>query len=416
MITLSHNAKGFFSKSDSREIHLNQSTSPFFAFSTAIATFNKPQQLGRFVPLTGNTNQMNKFFDALKNSRSRVIRIAHFGDSLIQGDIISDHLRDKLQNRFGGKGAGFLSIISNDIKMKRTTKHSFSDDWDYVSIVTRNPNSMPFGISGTVAVPKRNSWVKYEATTYFNSTNSFSKVRIYYSHSDNNSIIEYTWDGKNTEKIKLNAGEKVNELIIDAKGNRSTILIKFISGKSPYIYGVSLESGNGLYLDNFSMPGNTGSSLLEIPKNTLKDFNDLSSYNLIILTYGANVSSSNKGIYTLYENKMRSVIEQFRNIFTKASFLLVGVGDKTAKVGTRFVTNPDVQKLLETQKRIVDKTKITFWNLWEAMGGENSMDEWVNHAPPLALKDYSHFTQLGGARVAQLIYEAIMDSYDRMAK
>lgn len=371
-------------------------------------------QLGKFVPLSGNTDQMKKFFNALKNSKEKVIKIAHYGDSLIQGDVISEWLREKLQERFGGKGAGLLQIVSVDIKMRQTTKHTFSDDWNYVAIITRNPDQLPFGISGSVAVPKPGSWVKYESTNYLSSTSSFRIIKFYYSNADNSTTFQYTVNNKIKSTIQLKPGNNVQELKIDLKDQVTAIELKFVSGKTPYCYGVSLESGNGVYLDNFPMPGNSGVSLADIPKNIIKDFNELIDYNLVILTYGANVNSPNKNIFNLYENKMVTIIEEFKTLFPNASFLLIGVGDKTMKRGNKFITNPDVPLLLESQKKIIEKTGITFWNLWESMGGENSMDSWVNAAPPLALKDYSHFTQLGGQRVSQLLFDSIMDLYQKM--
>ncbi|MBI1938776.1 MAG: hypothetical protein HYS25_11720 [Ignavibacteriales bacterium] len=354
---------------------------------------------------------MKIFFNALKDSKNKIVRIGYYGDSLIHGDVITEYLREKFQSTFSGKGAGFLSIVSSDIKMKATTKHTFSDDWNSVSIVTRNPDRMPFGINGSVAVPKTGSWVKYESTNYLESTSSFEKAKLYYSHADNSSVIEYKINGRAPVKVNLHTGENVQELLIDARGNVASIEIKFISGKAPYFYCASLESGSGVYVDNFAMPGNSGASLLEIPKNVINDFNKYADFNLIVFNYGANVSSPNKGIYTLYENKMISLIEEFKKLFPRASFLLVSVGDKTMKKGAQFITNPEVPMLLETQKKITEKTKIAFWNLWEAMGGNNSMKDWVGSAPPMALKDYAHFTPVGGSRVAELLFEAIMNSY-----
>jgi hypothetical protein len=373
-------------------------------------------QLGKEVPITGDINQLKFFFNSLKETKNKVIRVAHFGDSQIQGDIISEYIREKLQAKFGGKGAGYLSIQANDIKMRMTTEHTFSSDWNFASIITRNSDNLPFGMSGSVAVPKPGSWVKYRSTNYLKSTSSFVKARLFYSNADESSSIQYTINGSKTTKVNLQKGESVQELIIDTKSVASLIEIKFLFGKQPYFYGVSLESGNGIYVDNFPMPGNTGASLLDIPINNLTDFNKLANYSLFILSYGNNVSSTNRGIYTVYENKMYNVIQQLRKAFPNTSILLFSVNDKTVKLGGRFVTNPEVPQLLETQKHIIDKSKVSFWNLWEAMGGQNSMNEWVNSAPPMALKDYSHFTQIGGERVAQLFIDALLDVQSKIQK
>jgi hypothetical protein len=106
---------------------------------------------------------------------------------------------------------------------------------------------------------------------------------------------------------------------------------------------------------------------------------------------------------------MNNVIEHLRKAFPNTSILLFSVNDKTIKQGNRFITNPDVPMLLSTQKKIVEKSKVAFWNLWEAMGGNNSMNEWVNSAPPLALKDFSHFTPVGGERVAELFLKSLLE-------
>lgn len=377
-------------------------------------TFTAEQkQLGKFVSLSGNLEQLKTFFNALKDSNKRIVRIAHYGDSLIQGDVITEYLREFFQEKFGGKGIGFLSIVANDIKMKTSIKHTYSNDWEYTSIITRNPKNLPLGISGSVAIPSVNSWVRYEATNNLKSTNSFSIIKIYYSNADKNSVIQYRINDGKFISVNLEEGTSLKELKISVNGIGKSFEMKFVSGKQPYFYGVSLESGNGVYVDNFPMPGNSGISLLDISENVLKDFQKYSDYSLIILTYGANVNAPNKNIFNYYENKMVSVIDFLRRSFPNAGIVLIGVGDKTIKVGNKFITNPDVELLLNAQKKIVERANIAFWNLWEAMGGENSMSQWVNYNPPMALKDFSHFTSIGGKRVAQLFFNAIVDAYSK---
>jgi hypothetical protein len=370
-----------------------------------------PQQpkLGKFIPITGNIKQLEHFFSELKKSKNKKIRIAHYGDSLLLGDIITEYLREKFQDKYSGKGIGFLSIVADDYRMRRSIMQSYSDDWQYASFVSRNPEQFPFGINGTVAKPKPGSWVKYESTPMFKATSSFDIVKVFYSNADRTSSLKYSIDKSSPQKLNFEPGDNIQQVVIN-KPNSKTFELQFIDGKAPFIYGISLESSTGIIIDNFPMRGNSGASLADISTKTLADFNSLMDYDLIIFNYGANVSSPNKGIYTVYENKMVSVIEEFKKIFPKTSFLLVSVADKTVKRGSQFITNPDVPVLLESQKKIAGRTNIAFWNLWEAMGGNNSMKDWVDAAPPQALKDYAHFTTEGGTRVAELLFEAIMDA------
>ena len=367
------------------------------------------QKLGKFVALSGNVEKLRAFFHALTASTNHKIRIAHFGDSLILGDIITEYLRFNLQQKFGGGGVGMLPIVSDDYRMRRTTLESFSNDWSFGSIVSGNRNQYPLGINGTVSIPRPGSWVEYEATSVFKTTSSFEIVKIFYSNADQTSTIQYSINGGPPTTSTLKDGIDVNQMVIDCNTRATKIKIKFISGKQPFFYGVSLEAkGNGVIVDNFPLRGNSGVSLLDIQENTMQQFNKYLSYDLIILNYGANVYFPNPAGFTLYENKMSEVINQFEQAFPNAGILLVSVGDKTIKRGSNFITNPDVQLLLDTQKKIVNKTGIAFWNMWEAMGGLNSMNEWVNAAPPLALRDYSHFNNDGGERIAELLFEALL--------
>ena len=377
--------------------------------------YNSQQKLGKVISLGGNLDQLKYFFNALKNSKNKKVRIAHYGDSLIMGDLITETLREKFQEKFSGMGVGYISIVPDDFRMRRTVSQSSSDDWDYASFMTRNAEKLPYGISGAVAVPKNGSWVKYETTQAFKSASSFDIFKLFYNNADKSSTVQIIFDNGTIKKLNLESGNDIQELILDVKDSKK-IELQFLNGKKPYFYGVSLESSKGIYIDNFSMRGNSGVVLLEIDSKIIQDCNKYLDYSLIIFNYGANVSSPNKGIFALYENKMVSVIEEFKKIFPNTSFLLVSVADKTIKRANQFITDPDVPLLLESQKRIAERTGIAFWNLWEAMGGNNSMNTWVNAAPPQALKDYAHFTNEGAERVGELFFESIIDAFQKYSK
>ena len=57
---------------------------------------------------------MDHFYEMLCNARQlgRTIKIAYFGDSFIEGDILTDQLRSRLQTTFGGEGVGYVDMAS----------------------------------------------------------------------------------------------------------------------------------------------------------------------------------------------------------------------------------------------------------------------------------------------------------------
>jgi lysophospholipase L1-like esterase len=183
-----------------------------------------------------------------------------------------------------------------------------------------------------------------------------------------------------------------------------------VRGPRP-VYGVSFESPGGVTLDNFSFRGNSGMSLTRIPYKELAAFGKLQAYDLIILHYGVNVASSRVRSFGWYERAMTRVVDRMQRAFPQASILIVGMSDKSARIDGEFQTDPSVPRLLAAQRRLAERNHAAFWNLFEAMGGENSMVSWVEESPALANKDYTHVNFRGARKIAGLLFDYLMSEY-----
>ncbi|MBU0475620.1 MAG: hypothetical protein KKF62_15840 [Bacteroidetes bacterium] len=381
-----------------------------------IAEYDKLDNYLNFAPtvsgsnLSGNLSQLNKFLSALKQADKKQVRIAHYGDSTLEGDLISSDSRDLFQQKFGGKGVGIVPITSNDVSFRKTTDLSFSDNWETASVYTRNKDRLPVGMSGHVYVNGNNDWVEMKTNNRYKTVKEFDIVKLFYSNATNNATVIYSLDGGKPVTQSLKTGNKLNVLEVDADGSKS-IKFTFPIAKSAYYFGISLESSKGVYLDNFALRGNSGVDLKKIESEDLKAFNNELDYKLVILEFGLNILSGRSTNFTLYEKNMIKVIETMKEAMPGASFLLVGVHDKCIKKGSKFVTDPAVIKLIETQKNIAKEADIAFWNLFDAMGGENSMPSWVDSNPPRAFKDYIHFNDIGAREEAQMLFDELMKKY-----
>ncbi len=369
--------------------------------------------LTRDVPITGNTSQMSYFYQALKNAGSRQLRIAHYGDSEIEGDLITSDIRDNFQRKFGGEGVGYLSITSQDITFRTTTKMSFSNNWKTTNVLsgylgTGNPNNLPIGMSGFMATPQGVSWVRYEETGKYPSMTTFKVAKVFYTNAKP-STIKYSFNDGSEQTASLTPGKGVKELKLTYSSGATTFKLTTTMANQADFYGVSLEDGNGVYVDNFPWRGNTGISFRELNEGALRDFDRLCNYKLIIINFGGNQVSSGDSNFDWFESQMIKIINNLKSTFPQSSFLLISVGDKSKKVGTRLMTDPLVLKLVETQKRIANATGIAFWNLFEAMGGHNSMLNWVDANPPLAIKDYTHINLQGAKKIADMLTKALLD-------
>ena len=353
-----------------------------------------------------NPAALKKFFDALKQTGSKKIRIAHYGDSAIEGDNISADVRKNLQSKFGGNGVGIVGITSQDVKFRTTTNLTFSSDWKTSSLVSSNSEKLPLGVNGCVYQPVSGSWVRLETSSQYGVKN-FTNAHIYYS-SDKNVTVKYSFDDKAEATTELKASRSVTEAVLTASGKVKSVKITVTNPAKTYLYGVSLEESNGIYVDNFPLRGNSGVSLRDLDAGTLKDFDKMLNYKLIILNFGLNMISADAKDFGWYETAMNGILTKYKEAFPQASILILSVQDKSTKKGTKFVTDPSVFKLVEAQRKIAQKNGVAFWNLFESMGGTDSMNDWVDKG--LAEKDYAHLKLSGAKKVADLLTEALLEA------
>ncbi|GMU85314.1 MAG: hypothetical protein AMXMBFR48_05560 [Ignavibacteriales bacterium] len=361
-------------------------------------------------PIKGNTSQLKYFFDALSDSKNKKVRIGHWGDSIILGDVLSDSFRRLLQKQFGGNGVGFVSLVPEDLTMRLSTLVTSSDDWVEASIFKRNKDKLPLGISGSVFTTKTgNGWVSYDVGKYNQSIRNYNSINLIYANGNSSGQIKFLTSTGYSKTIKLEPGSGIRKVTIDFPTPVTSVRLEFSSCQNIYFYGVSIENSHGVYVDNFPLKGNNGIGLQDITTEVFNDFNKLQEYKLLILNFGVNVLSPKHKEYSWYVDKMEKVIAHIKNSFPNTSILIISTGDKAVKKGGKFVSEPYIRNLLEAQEELANKTGVAFWNLFESMGGENSIVDWVNGKPALAYKDYCHFTPDGGDKVAEMLKEALLN-------
>ena len=366
---------------------------------------DNPMGFIRFDDYSTNNNGLHLFFSKLLNQKAlgRPVRIAFFGDSFIEGDILSGDLRRLFQENFGGRGVGMMPVTSQVNNFRKTVVHQFSA-WNTHSF-NSNFDKSKLGINGNVYIPNKNAWVYYQGVDN-NLLDTCSRISVFYSLPDGETKIYYKKNKGVSYYEKLPKAENVGCVNID--GSCGNIQISFPQMSQLHIYGVSMEDTTGVILDNYSLRGFSGTGLHRLSKEKLSCFNEILQYDLIILGFGLNVAEANRTEYKSYEKEMIQTIDHLKSSFPNASVLLIGVPDRCHKINGGYETMPGILSMIEYQKNICQKSEIVFWNLFEAMGGKNSMPLFVNSNPPKASKDYTHLTFAGGEYLGNLLYETFM--------
>ncbi len=365
--------------------------------------------------------QLGNFFRALhraKKGKERV-RIGYFGDSMIEGDLVTESLRNDLQKEFGGQGVGFVPVACPAPGYRKTIKHKFSKNWKYRTLLSRNPKTLPFSIAGSFAyLPKayahsaEDSWVEYKGSSKYEGTENFADVTLYYGRLEKKVVKKnQNWISISTDKgvdtIYLNKQELVNRISLSR--NVTELKVNFNIDDQLPIYGLSFENQKGIYIDNFGVRGHSGLGMLNVQDDVWQQFNQYMHFDLVILHYGLNVIETERKNYKGYEKYFKKVVALIQKQLPKADILIVSVSDKSTKINGKMQTDPSVPKIVAAQRKVAKDMDVAFLDLYQGMGGKNTMIKWVKSN--WASKDYTHVNRKGGKRIANVVKEYLMSEY-----
>jgi hypothetical protein len=130
---------------------------------------------------------------------------------------------------------------------------------------------------------------------------------------------------------------------------------------------------------------------------------------LILLQYGGNVVPYMSSSY--YRRAFKRQLIFFKELCPGTPLIVIGPSDMSVREYGKFSTYPGLEGIRDALRDAAMESGCGFWDLYEAMGGKNSMASFVHADPPLASPDYIHFTNLGVNLVAEMFYNALMLEY-----
>ncbi|MDO9001297.1 MAG: GDSL-type esterase/lipase family protein [Bacteroidota bacterium] len=380
---------------------------------------------------TTNKSALHNFFNALTELKTnpKAIRVLHYGDSQIEGDRITDYLRLKLQGQFGGHGPGLISLMP--IAPSVINKINIGPGWDRYNVFTSKDKRVPHSNYGVLASFNRFSNYKKVndssslvtssitiTTTKLGGSNAlaYKKLKLFYGGAQTKTWCEF-YDGPAliaADSLDEGGSFRIKEYNVGNGSN--THQLKFTGKDSPDFYAVSLESETGVLVDNIALRGSSGTFFHQINNGQLKQFYDYLNVKLIILQFGGNATPSIKDekMSANYASYLRSQISIIKKAAPNASILFIGPADMSVKNGTEYETYPLLETTRNEIKRVVLESGCAFFDMYDCMGGKNSMPVWVDQK--LAATDYIHFSPQGARKMATLLYSALINDYNSYLK
>lgn len=376
-----------------------------------------PRGLSTISFSNNDTLRFKSFSKSLKGlDLKSSLRILHFGDSQIEGDRMTREIRDFFQKNYGGNGAGFQNLTP--FVPMAAVAHTTKGEWFRMVSFGRKNQKQEQGRYGLSGISNRykvqkddgaDAIVSFKPRKYgYSRARRFSRFELFYGPSKG--PLEIKWFANDTLwRIEyLDSTARGGSFIQIATDPVKELKLEF-KGNSPDLYGISLDGLFGVNVDNISMRGASGTSFTQMDEFHFSQELKNHPIGLIILQFGGNSVPyfKSKESVNRYGDSFLRQIRLFRRLLPSANILVIGPSDMAFKDGLNWVSYPFVREVRDVMKKVAFDENVGFFDLFDLMGEEGSMVDWVNQSPPLAGPDYIHFTPRGAKKVGKAIVSAL---------
>jgi len=358
-----------------------------------------------------------RFLDSLRYSDGQ-IRIIYYGDSQIEGDRITSFLRHTLRKEHGGTGPGLFLPLMPVMYTKSIWLRSSSNwkKYNYLSYKTgkiSHRNLGPFMAicrylpEGEISSDPEKAYVRIRPSNVADSASAeYDVLRIFYGNTISTVNVVVKGDGNELFADTLKRGAGINEIRCPLNGRRD-IVIEFEGRASPDIYGFSIESETGVAVDNIPQRGSAGLEFTMVDRDNLRESFTKLNPDLFILHYGLNIVKNIRDNYSYYQKGLVRQISLLKEIAPFTPILVVGLTDMAVNDGDSIKSYNNIPAIIDAQRQAVLQSDVSFWNSYEAMGGKSSIIKWAEKNPPLAQKDYVHFTYPGADTLSGILASSL---------
>lgn len=360
----------------------------------------------RFYLPQGNLEFFDTLFMALEGADTAAVRIVHYGDSQIEEDRITAVIRDSLQKRFGGDGQGAMPARKHFTSSIGTAADAELDRYMVFANKADDSRYGPYG--DFVRLDTTLTLSYYQVRKKDKGQALFNKVTVLAGNVGAGGlsvscrgITKRFAEGDNYAKAVFELPDSSSRVSLTLSGNAD-------------IYGVLMDEQTGVRMDNVPMRGCSGLIFTSMNSAQLRRFYNEENVRLIMLQFGGNsvpYTKTSKAISS-YCTSLRRQIAHVQKLAPDAKILFIGPSDMSTSIKGKRQTYPILPEMIDSLKSAVTSSGAAYWDIYGAMGGENSMVDWVNAKPSLAGSDYVHFTPRGSVRIGEMFYDSFRLYYD----
>ena len=377
---------------------------------------------------SGKTN-LHAFFKKLNGTALKhdKISILHYGDSQIEGDRMTNYLRQKIQTQFGGYGPGL--IPATDVYNTYTFKQTFSENFErFTAFGRKKLEDRKYGAMASASrftpvyildslftidsLVEQIGWIEIgPSPSAYSRAKTYNNIKMHYNSCIAMTILKVFEEGELIHEEELIQDGAQHTVKLSFQDTPGKLKFEFTGKISPNVCAFSLEGDYGVQVSNIGMRGSSGTVFRVINNSTLRSMFEETNAQLVIMQFGGNsvpFFKDSTGV-TGYANWLRSQMNTVRRAMPGSMVIVIGPSDMSELTEGIRETYTFLPYCVEEIKRVTLESGGAFWNMYAGMGGKNSMPSWVEQG--LAANDYIHFSNGGAKFASQMFYDAFIAEF-----
>lgn len=359
----------------------------------------------------GDQQVMDQFYEKMEKLMTTGegrLNIVHIGGSHIQAGSYSGQMRHRFQLSNGEMNAGWGFMFPYRIS-RTNSPYGYYIRYTGAWQSFRNVEKRKSGTLGVGGISVSTNSTKAELTILLEDENqldySFNRIRIYYQNQQNNYTVSID---SSLFKSKDKTDDYIEFALNEAVDSLKITLTKEANKPGAFkLFGITSESAaNGIMYHSIGVNGAHVPAFLrcQLFEQQLADLEP----DLVILGLGINDAYGRRFSQNQFEENYGKLIAKIKTAAPNAAIVFTTNND--SYLYRRYV-NENGEKVRESMFNMAKKHNTGVWDMYEVMGGLNSIVLWQNNG--LAQRDKVHFTREGYLLIADLFYSAIMQDFEK---
>jgi hypothetical protein len=261
---------------------------------------------------------------------------------------------------------------------------------------------------------KQTAWVKFD-NSQLNSQNTkiYNQCRMFYGYNKKSFHVK-VYDGETLLfSDSLRNSDYFTFKTWNFTGTPAELKFEFEGTQSPEFYGFALDGLRGIAVDNIPLRGCSGLIFSLMDLTLLQQMYNYLNVKLILLQFGGNRVPYDSTTVYQYKKYFKYQLNLLKKICPDVPIIVIGPSDMSVKEKDSYITHNNLIPVRDAIREASLESGCAYWDMFEAMGGVNSMPSWVFADPPLAEKDFTHFTPNGAKIVTKMFYSAFIYEYNK---